>query len=480
MLKASRTTKVEGAESLPLRKNPEQRTSAPEALGAMRAWAILIVILGHAIVPYMSAPIPDVTWAVQDRSTHSFFDWLFLGVIFITMPVFLFSAGYVSAKKLEIQGARAFLSDRVRRTLLPFMASIVVILPLVYYAWAYGWLLSGRCTVREILLAKFSDPEIRRNFIGPAHLWFLEYLFLVSAAYPLLGKWRLSGRLEKTLTAFPLLVAVPTAMILLFDHNAALIRYNTFFPLPFRLAHFGYFFLVGALVRRSPALLNAIEKKGVLLLGIAAPAFIAAFLLSQRYLSGEIGLAGRFALACATAFYAWSVLLGGISWALRTVKKQGSASRTLSDASFSIYLVHMPVVGLIQDVLYRFGWPAGVKVFFAFSGTLFLSFFFHQTTRIPDYLTGVRPLGRFTRPQKWALTSMLLAIIFAVGCTYQFLYNREKARYREAVVGLYRKHLGRKPDRIGLEHWTMMALNKWGLEKVEQIGFIEAKAKGAK
>lgn len=457
-----------------------ERINAFDALGTLRAWAIVIVVLGHALIPYLPARIPDILWAVHDPSTNPFFETVFWGLIFLAMPIFFFSAGFFSAKKFEILGARAFISDRAKRVLVPFLAGTVVILPLVYYAWAYGWFLSGQCTLREVLLAKFSDLEIRRNLFGPAHLWFLEYLFLISAAYPLFGKWRPSQRLVSAVASFPLLLAVPSIVILLINYDAALIRYNTFLPFPFRLMLFGYCFLAGVWARRFPELLKAIQTKGVLSLGVSVPALAVAVLLINRHLSGVITAPDRFALACATALYTWSVLLGGIALALRFVKKQSAATRYLSDASFSIYLVHMPVVGFIHDILYRFTWPAVVKLLIAFFGALFVTLFFHQTTRIPDYLTGVRRLGVFSRAQKVTLTLALITVISIVGCTYQFLYNKEKARYREVVTGYYRKHLGRKPDTIGLEHWTMMALNKWGLEKVEQIGFIEAKAKGAK
>ncbi|MGH7197348.1 MAG: acyltransferase family protein [Candidatus Omnitrophota bacterium] len=449
-------------------------------MNSLRAWAILLVVLGHAGIPYMATEMPGLLWAVRDASGHPFFDWLVWAAQFLAMPFFFFIAGFFSAKKLEIQGARAFIADRAKRILVPFLAAAVVILPLVYYAWSCGWYLSGRCTLREILLAKFLDPVVRANLFGPAHLWFLEYLFLVSLAYPLFGRLKLAGRVEKTLAAFPILFAIPTAVILAVNYDAGIHYQNTFLPFPFRFLHYFTYFLAGALARRFPDILKAFETKGVFFLALSAPALAATGFLLRRYVLGEINPAGRLALSGATALFTWSMLLGGIGLALRTVRRQQAAVRYLSDASFAIYLVHMPVVGFLQVMLYRFEWPAGVKFLIVFVGAFLITLFFYQTTRVPDYLTGVRPLGVFSRAQKTALTLAFIAVISAVGSTYQVLYNREKTRYREVVTGFYREHLGRKPDRIGLEHWTMMALNKWGLEKVERIGFIEAKAKGAK
>ena len=449
------------------------------ALNVLRAWAIVIVVLVHAIIPYMPAPVPDILWGIRDRSTHPSYGVLFWALVLLPMQVFFFSAGFFSAKKLEILGTRAFIGDRARRILVPFLAGTLVILPLVYYAWSYGWYISGRCTLREIILAEFIDPEISRNLAGPAHLWFLEYLFLISAAYPFLGKWKPSQRVLKVVAAFPLLLAVPTAVILCINHDAAVARFNTFWPLLSRLVNFGYFFLAGALIRRFPYLLKKIQEKGVLCFAVSAPALAVTILFIDRSLAGEISLADRSVLACATALYVWSVLLGGIALALRWVKRQSAPSRYLSDASFSIYLVHLPVVGFIQDALYGFALPAWVKLFVAFFGTLFLTLLFHQTTRIPDYLLGLRRLGNFSHVQKITLSFALTVFIFTVGATYQFLYNLEKARYTEIISGYYRKYFDREPDPVGVNHWTMIALNKWGLERVEKVIFIEGAGKRA-
>ncbi len=457
-----------------------QQETRVHAFDTLRAGAILLVVLGHAGIPYMATKMPGLLWAVHDPSAHPFFDWFTWAFQFMAMPFFFFIAGFFSAKKFEIQGTRVFIGDRARRILVPFLAAAVVILPLVYYVWAWGWYLEGRCTLREILLAKFLDPVIRQNLFGPAHLWFLEYLFLISLAYPLLGRLNLSRPVLQTLTAFPLLFAIPTAVILQINYDAGIHYQNTFLPFPFRLLHLGYYFLAGALIRRFPGLIEAFEKKGIFYIALAAPALAVTGVLLKRYVAGELAPAGHWALSGATALFSWSMLLGGVGLALRNIKEPNGAVRYLSNASFAVYLVHMPIVGFLQVLLYRVELPAGVKFFLVSAGALLITLFFYQTTRIPDTLTGVQRLGVFSRAHKVALTLVLITVIVVVGGTYQFLYNKEKVRTREAVTGFYRKHLGRKPDTIGLEHWTMMALNKWGLEKVEQIGFIEAKAKGAK
>ena len=52
-----------------------------------------------------------------------------------------------------------------------------------------GWLLAGRCTLRQIRKLRFLDPQIRSEFFGPGHLWFLEYLLVMLLAYGLVRWW---------------------------------------------------------------------------------------------------------------------------------------------------------------------------------------------------------------------------------------------------------------------------------------------------
>ena len=80
---------------------------------------------------------------------------------------------------------------------------------------------------------------------------------------------------------------------------------------------------------------------------------------------------------------------------------------------------------------------------------------------------------------KIRLTMILCFFIVASGMGAQYYYNQKKTQYTQIITGYYRKYFGREPDAIGLRYWVAMALNRWGLERVEREGFIEARKKGA-
>src|SRR6185503_14338496 len=157
---------------------PHVAFRVPE-LDALRAGGALLGVALHASIAYMRGTVPELLWVVHDPRTSALFDWLFWWLRAVQVPLFLVLSGFFAAARLSTGDVGVFLRGRWRRLLLPLAAGVVVVLPLVFGAWAWGWLITGRCTWNEIRRMRF-DAGIQRNLYGPAHLWFLEDLFIVS------------------------------------------------------------------------------------------------------------------------------------------------------------------------------------------------------------------------------------------------------------------------------------------------------------
>ena len=82
--------------------------------------------------------------------------------------------------------------------------------------------------------------------------------------------------------------------------------------------------------------------------------------------------------------------------------------------------------------------------------------------------------------QKTLLSALLTIAILVSGILFQYSYHQRKIVYEKVITGYYSTYFQREPDPIGLRHWVTWALNKWPLEKVEQVGFIEAREKGSR
>jgi peptidoglycan/LPS O-acetylase OafA/YrhL len=353
---------------------PDRRTPRLHALDALRGIAMLLGVVLHASVSYMPHRMPDLLWAVHDRDSSPLFDWMFWWIHGFRLPLFFVIAGFFAVVVYDSRGPASYLAHRTRRLLLPLLAGAVVVLPLLWAVWCCGWLLTGRCSLEEARRMKFA-PEIQANLYGPCHLWFLEHLFLMSVLFCgmrwLRSVWAARSPLSIPLFDWrdrllgwrwrPVLLAVPTAALLWYDPAAVFGFHNTFVPETLRLAYYGLFFVVGTWLARGRHRLETFQAGHGVYLALSLPVLIALGLLLRHYLDEGLSGPGLLLLAVAAALFAWLSVFGFLGLFLRFFHRERPVLRYLADASYWIYLVHLPVAGLVQVVLTEASGPAAVK-----------------------------------------------------------------------------------------------------------------------
>jgi len=359
-----------------------QHSSPTEArfhgLDALRAATMLVVVAIHAALAYTRIPIPNLVWLVRDPSAHSAFDvfcWWSLG---ISSPFFLMS-GFFARELYVTRGARAFVANRCRRIVVPFLTAGLVIFPATFLVWSSGWLASGQCTFREFRRMRFLDPEMQRNLYGPVHLWSLEFLAIFLAAFWILTALqqrlglrgldfsRCLDRVEPMIASpwRPMLLALPTGVILWAGHaqfglDALLDRHNSFVPDVFRLLHNAVFFAAGVVIHRSRHNLNRLATHPWTYLALSCPVFaVRAYLVEQDLTSSLRGLQPLL-LAASGALFTWLLTFAFLALALRASRPR-PAIRYLADSSYWVYLCHLPIVGLAQVDLVAVQAPSAVK-----------------------------------------------------------------------------------------------------------------------
>ena len=361
---------------------------------------MLLVVVAHSAMAYVRVWPPRLLWAIRDPSRATAFDALFWASVSVALPAFFLLSGFFAARVYETRGPDEFVRDRGRRIVGPFLLGAATILPPSLVVWALGWLVNGRCTPRELLGMKFLDEIIKYNLVGPAHLWFLEYLILMLAAYwAVRAARRGSAAIEGLAAIFgsrlaPVLLAVPTALILWLGHarlglDAVADLRNSFLPDPFRWAHHAWFFVVGVALSRRRHDLDASFSGAGWWLGLSAPAFLVrAWLLGQDLLIPLHG-ARAVALAVSGALFGWLAFFGLMGLFLRCPLVHRPWVRSLSDSSFWIYLVHFPITGLAQVALEGAPVPCGAKFAVVLAASLFVG------------LASDRVLVRRTRLGRW-------------------------------------------------------------------------------
>jgi glucans biosynthesis protein C len=392
---------------------PALSRSRFHAIDALRGAAMFLVVALHSALAYPQVKIPRLLWAVRDPSPHLGFDvfcWWAMGV---SLPVFFLVGGFFAADIYEARGPRAFLRNRAKRILVPFLVASLTILPLSFFAWAFGWLISGRCTLREIRRMRFHPREIQPDLYGPAHLWFLEYLILMLLAfwivrglYPILKPKRRGGGVgggwaERLFSSpwKPFILAVPTALILWVSRervglDAVLDRHNSFIPDPIRLLHHAVFFAVGVWLQGFRNNLGRLVPLGIPFLALSIPVFTCrAWLLHHDWLRP---LDGPWSLVLVTsaALFAWLTVFGLLGAFQQCFDRPRSVIRYLADSSYWIYLCHFPIVGLAQADLFQVRAPTAIKFLIVLTVTLALGLLSYQLmvrhTAVGEWLHGRR------------------------------------------------------------------------------------------
>jgi peptidoglycan/LPS O-acetylase OafA/YrhL len=403
---------LERARKAPGLTRPEARaaTARYHAIDALRGVAMFLVISLHAALAYIERGIPSVLWCVRDAPSLPCFDWFCWWCMSVSNPLYFTIAGFFAVYLYDSRGLRGFAVSRARRVLVPFLVGLVTVGPACMVTWSYGWLVSGR-TRKTILRLRFSDPEIQAELWGPGHLWFLEYLLLMLLAYGLF-RWWSAGRgpsrlpLRKWFHALlesrwrPLLLAVPTTAVLWISRqrlgiDAVLDRHNSFIPDPLKFLHHASFFVLGAgLYHLRHSLLPRLARVGPLYLALTIPIFAGrAYLVACDWTTPLVG-PPALALAVLGALFGWLIVLGSIGVLLRLFRQAHPAISYLADSSYWIYLVHMPLVGLLQVNLYRIPGHALWKFPIVWAVTLAMGFASYQTlvryTAIGVWLHGRR------------------------------------------------------------------------------------------
>ena len=324
-------------------------------LDAVRAFALLLGIVFHASLSFM--PI-FIGWAVMDISTSPLVA-LFVQVSHsFRMELFFLIAGFFGHMTLQRKGAGDYVLSRLTRIAIPFVAGWFLLRPLIYSGWVMGGeSMRGEVDILNGLKTGFlSLSQLPQGLFVGTHLWFLYYLLLITAIVlaidPLLGRrtnraiaWLVKSRFSL------LLLSLPTSVSLWFMSNWGMDTPDkSLIPhLPTLTVYCGFFSL-GWLLHRQDGLVEQFSRisggRVLLCLGsVVLSLWLSAFQLDMGH--PHIRLI-RLAYCLSYAVMMWSLVALVIGLFKRYLDKPSRAIRYLADASYWLYLVHLPIVLWLQ------------------------------------------------------------------------------------------------------------------------------------
>jgi len=360
-------------ESLSL-NSPKMRATADKfpGLDAVRGMAALGVVLFHACIPYLKHPVPGLNWAVVDHSSHVV-DCVYWWIELFIMPLFLVMAGFLAMKTLHRRGRMSLVKSRARRLLKPLLFGMVVILPLDLYCWVLGWVADGVVAPVKLKSLKF-EGTLAENLWGLSHLWFLQYLFLYVVALAAVaylwdrmgdgadvGRATPAPRSERDLSAstgasilrlnmgakIAIIIGLGTAT-LCWAPEVVWGFQHRFEPVPSKWIYSGLSFAVGCILAVDDGQLTRLSTGFRRLAVPAGVCSVSAVILGRWHLAGGQNAVALFTLAALSSASSVLITLSILGWAVRHIDRVGVPLAYLSAASFWIYIVHHPMLGLVH------------------------------------------------------------------------------------------------------------------------------------
>jgi hypothetical protein len=258
----------------------------------------------------------------------------------------------------------------VQRILVPLLVGGVILLPLCFYVFAFGWWAAGECTWNEIRRVKFA-PAIQAELWGPVHLWFLQYLLLYAVLFWVWQRlqWRAAATraLARAMTRCvasswrPLWCALPTALVIAANPEVVITHHNRFVPEPFEFLHYGIYFAWGVALYRVDATMTRFVGAGWSCLAVSFALIVAAQVLLRQFFAGTLSATGNITLALAFALFAWFSIFGFFGVFQSLFARQRTALQYVADAAYWIYLIHLPLVAALQIALAPLPAPVVLK-----------------------------------------------------------------------------------------------------------------------
>jgi peptidoglycan/LPS O-acetylase OafA/YrhL len=366
----------------------------------LRALAMLAGVIFHAALAH--SPLMHRFWPTADAGGSTAVDVVAWFLHAFRMPLFFVVAGFFAALLVARRGMAGLFQNRCARVLLPLLLFLPIILTSMH------WL-----TMNAAASTAHPSPALAdiRAYVGAhgalpfvptwAHLWFLFYQMLFTVLVWVASTLEL-GRIGDRIAALhPVVLSVAAPLLL----APALAYVSTPWPAPefiipsfWALAFFGIYFALGYHVFHRVALLDRLRSFSPVLLIGAIAAYAALFWSTDGFAVGRPETLRHFVHALLQACAGFWMTIWCLIAAKRWLAGSSPAMRWLADASYWVYLVHLPLLFAIQYTMLDLPMHWGIKLVISCSSTLMLSFVSYQLlvrhTAIGRLLNGKRPSAR--------------------------------------------------------------------------------------
>lgn len=389
------------------------KTERLHALDSLRAIMMMLGVVLHSSNTYVVADY-GASWPLKDPNTTGLvMDWISSFIHAFRMPIFFVIAGFFASLLFYERSYLKMFKNRINRILLPFLVFLIILWPLVNIGFSYSNLVfSGSVSPLKETLQNFSSLSA---FIPERtmHLWFLYYLVMFSITSFVLGLLfrKLPKVSYKINSVFGFLIQNPilkllvyaliTFILLLIMDRTWVATSLSFIPDFNTYIFYAFFYFFGWILFKSKAYLKTFLTYdwGFLISGIVV--FTIYFILDTENWSPELIMGIK-------AVTVWLLIYGFTGIFMRYGSHHSVIMRYVSDSSYWVYLLHLPLTALLPSFVVDLPIPAFIKFLIVSSLTAMVCFvtyhYFVRSSLIGRFLNG-RAYSRSLKDIKKAYTS---------------------------------------------------------------------------
>ena len=325
------------------------KTAAPRfhELDALRAAAMLLGIVLHTALFF----IPDA-WSEEysaeeyPAQVSGIYTLIFFAIHGFRMPVFFLLSGFFTAMLWQRRGLRQLAAHRLKRIALPLAIGAFTVIPIT--TWAFLW-----AFVPDKQFQPIWWPFIWLSTFS--HLWFLWFLLWLAAGF--IAAAKLGIRFNNPVIwwlAIPLAVVPQLLMVEpLFGPDTS----EELVPSPVVLGYYALFFVLGAFFYQRQVVVSRWWAVALL------PALTVVFLGALTLLYEVQEEWAKPAAAVLQVAFAWLMCFGLIGLFRWIAARERHWVRYVSDASYWLYLWHLPLV--VVGFKLTQGWSISIHLKFA-------------------------------------------------------------------------------------------------------------------
>ena len=346
-------------------------------LDNLRTFLIFLVVLIHAGLVY--EPVLENTWIVVDPVKNSSIGLIRMYLDLFVMFIIFFISGYFIPNSLKSKSSWEFVKSKFKRIMLPWIVAVLTLIPAykVIFLYSRGFPQEEWYSYFHIFQRAGSDLSYFANNPAQSWLWFLPVLFLFQVVYLLMAKtnllnFKISLKIGVVLV---FLVGLVYSLVISYTdmrgwYHSALLHFQRERLLVYFLA-----FLLGSLSNKLKVFESNNKNRKVYIVSNVVLTFsISVFtaVALNLFFNMVDPVRNYFFISepVDRFLYYTSALLSMLSFLYILIhvfrfnfNKNSSLLSELNRNSYSVYIIHMIVLGLIALILVKIPIPSMIKYF---------------------------------------------------------------------------------------------------------------------